>query len=127
MKRTIWLVPLIMALVIIGCGPETIFLRPGLDTPSQHVSNGNHLLERGKLDDACREFYRAKELDPNYVQAYIGLGVALGRKGEMEAGMKALATADELAATPQEDQLVQNGYEQLNRMEGTETGGQKPN
>ncbi|MGD9248318.1 MAG: tetratricopeptide repeat protein, partial [Desulfobacteraceae bacterium] len=70
-----WFVFLLMGLLFIGCGPDTIFVRPGLDTPSQHVANGHQLLEQGKFDAACREFDRAKELDPSYIRAYVGLGV----------------------------------------------------
>jgi Flp pilus assembly protein TadD len=91
-------------------------LRPGLDTPSQHVVNGHQLLERGKIDDACREFDRAKELDPNYVKAYVGLGVALGKKGEFEAGMQNMSIAQEKAVSAQDVEIVQRGYEQLVEM-----------
>jgi lipopolysaccharide biosynthesis regulator YciM len=105
-----------LAVLIVGCGPDTIFVRPGLDTPAQHVENGHQLLQRGKVDDACREFKRAKELDPNFVRAYIGLGVALGRKGEFAAGLASMDQASQMASTPQEIAEVRKGYEQLNQI-----------
>lgn len=112
-----WFFPfLILGTLFSGCGPDTVFLRPGLDTPSQHVVNGHQLLDRGKIDDACREFNRAKELDSNYVKAYVGLGVALGKKGEFEAGMQTMSIAEEKAISDQDVEAVQRGYEQLIEM-----------
>jgi tetratricopeptide (TPR) repeat protein len=55
-----------------------------LDTPVNHVNNGNILLKAGKIDDALREFSRAKKLDPNYSPAYVGLGLVYGIKGDEE-------------------------------------------
>lgn len=107
---------LIIGTFFSGCGPDTVFLRPGLDTPSQHVINGHQLLDRGKIDDACREFDRAKELDPDYVKAYVGLGVALGKKGEFDAGMQTMSVAEEKAISAQDVEMVQRGYEQLIEM-----------
>jgi tetratricopeptide (TPR) repeat protein len=111
-----WLVHFISGVLLLGCGPDTIFVRPGLDTPSQHVANGHQLLERGKIDDACREFVRAKELDPNYIKAYVGLGVALGKKGEIDAGMQTLAIAKEKAGSKRDAEVIQKGYDELNRI-----------
>jgi tetratricopeptide (TPR) repeat protein len=108
-----WSVPLFIGLLFFGCGPDTIFVRPGLDTPSQHVANGHQLLEQGKFEDACREFDRAKELDPNYVSAYVGLGLALGQKGDIEAGMRSMAEAKKMAGSTQDLEVIQQGYEQL--------------
>ena len=68
------------------------------------------------MEDACREFNRAKELDPLFVKAYIGLGVALGHKGELSAGMSAMDQANRLASNPQELSEVREGYEQLNTL-----------
>ena len=55
-----------------------------LDTPINHVNNGNILLKAGKIDDAFREFSRAKELDANCSPAYVGLGLVYGVKGDDE-------------------------------------------
>jgi tetratricopeptide (TPR) repeat protein len=108
---TIWL-----SFLIVGCGPDTIFLRPGLDTPAQHVENGRQLLQRGKLDDACREFNRAKELDPLFVKAYVGLGIALARKGEMTAASASMDQARRIAGNSQEISEVRKGYERIERI-----------
>ena len=88
-------------------------VRPGLDTPAQHVANGRQLLDRGKLADAVREFSRAKELDSRYVSAYIGLGIALGLKGDLTAGFASMNQAREMAVSEQDAAQVRKGYEKL--------------
>lgn len=108
---TVWL-----GFLIVGCGPDTIFLRPGLDTPAQHVENGQRLLQRGKLEDACREFNRAKELDPLFVKAYVGLGIALARKGDLTAASASMDQARRIAGNSQEKTQVQKGYDQLEKI-----------
>jgi thioredoxin-like negative regulator of GroEL len=123
MFKSKWFAPLlIIGTLFSACSPDTVFLRPGLDTPSQHVVNGQQLLDRGKIDDACREFDRAKELDPNYVKAYVGLGMAMGKKGEFEAGMQTMSMAKEKAASAQDIEVVQKGIEQLMEMKRLSQG-----
>lgn len=124
MDKAKWLTTLLLGFLFYGCGPDTIFLRPALDTPSQHVANGQQLLERGKIDDACREFDRAKELDPDYVQAYVGLGVALGYKGDIEAGMQTIGIAKQMASSSEDHEVVQKGFEQLDELKRLKKGAQ---
>jgi Flp pilus assembly protein TadD len=106
----------IVMLAVIGCGPQTIFVRPGLDTPAQHVSNGKQLLELEKWDDACREFQRAKDLDPGNMEAFVGLAIAYGAKGDIQNGLKLLDEARRLAAGPAEQDKIQKAYERLRLM-----------
>jgi tetratricopeptide (TPR) repeat protein len=117
-----WIAPFLIGFFLAGCGPDTIFVRPGLDTPSLHVANGYQLLERGKVDDAYREFKRAKELEPYCVKAYVGLGVTLGKMGDFDGGMKTLALAERIAGSAQEHEEVQNGYARLNELKRTGQG-----
>ena len=107
------LVILLLGLVPVACGPHAIVMKTGLDTPAQHVANGRQLLDRGKLGDAIREFNRAKELDPHYVAAYVGLGITLGLKGDTETGFAYLDQAREMAVNEQEAAEVRNGYKRL--------------
>lgn len=65
-----------------ACIPTSMESNSWLDTPVNHVKNGNTLLKSGKIDDAFREFSRAKELDPNYSPAYVGLSLVYGLRGE---------------------------------------------
>lgn len=107
---------LVTFLVLVACGPDTIFLRQGVDTPAHHVSNGNALLERQKYIDACREFERAKELDPDYAEAYVGLGIAYAGRGDHEKGVEMMKMAETMASSFQERVNVRKGFEQLNHM-----------
>jgi tetratricopeptide (TPR) repeat protein len=106
----------IIMLAVIGCGPQTIFVRPGLDTPAQHVANGNRLLELEKWDDACREFQRAKDLDPQNTEAFVGLAVAYGGKGDIESGLKLLDDARRLAVGPEQQDKIKKAYKRLHAM-----------
>lgn len=109
----------IMVILIMGCGPDTIFLRPALDTPQQHVKNGHNLLARGKLDAANAEFVRAKSLDHRYAPAYVGLALVQGHRGDVRGGLETLNQAMGLAATSDEIAAVNQGIELLQGMQST--------
>jgi len=83
-RKIFYVMAVICTLFLLACGPKTKVLDAQLDTPVHHVKNGNMLLKTGKIDAAFREFNRAKELDPMYPQAYIGLGLVHGIKGDYE-------------------------------------------
>ena len=102
-----------MSLVFVACGPETIMLRPCLDTPAHHVENGYKLMAYGKIDAALQEFSRAKELNAGYAPAYVGLGIAYGMKGKLIEGRAFMQEAETLARTPDERKEVEMGYERL--------------
>ncbi len=114
------LVLLVLFLVLIGaCGPDTIFLRPALDTPAQHVKNGHSLLARGKIDAAKAEFVHAKRLDDGYAPAYVGLALVQGHRGDIDGGLEILDRARRLAATPDEAKAVAEGVERLQGMQSS--------
>lgn len=118
MARRINLAWLALCLVLmVACGPETIFLRPALDTPAQHVKNGHSLLTRGKIDAANAEFVRAKSLDGGYSPAYIGLALVQGHRGDVDGGFEILNQARAIVATPDEAKAVDQGYELLEKMQ----------
>ena len=73
-----------LLLVVGGCGKKPAKPQAEMDTPSHHVSNGHKLLHMGQTDEALREFERARDLDPKFARAYIGMGIALGMKNEYE-------------------------------------------
>jgi Tfp pilus assembly protein PilF len=119
MAKRKYLLPLILAVttLIVACGPDTVFLRPALDTPQQHVKNGHNLLSRGKLDAARAEFQRAKTLDQRYSPAYVGLALVQGHQGDVAGGFETLEQAKRLAATPDEADEVTRGFERLEEMQ----------
>jgi tetratricopeptide (TPR) repeat protein len=107
----------ICSLVFISCGPETILLRPNIDTPSHHIDNGYKLMAYGKLDAAIQEFKRAKELNTHYAPAYVGLGIAYGMKGNLEKGRALMNQAQSLAQNDEERKEVEMGFEGLDYIE----------
>ena len=105
-----------MLLLTIGCGPDSIFIRQGLDTPSHHVNNGNQFLNSEKFDAALDEFNRAIELDPNFSPAYVGLGLIAGHSGDPEKGLEIMEKARELAQDENQRKNVKAGFETLREM-----------
>jgi Flp pilus assembly protein TadD len=99
-------------------------MRPHLDTPSQHIDNGKKLLDRGKADDAYREFARARELDPSSAQALAGLAMALVQQGDLQTALKYLNEAEKLAADSQDHAYIQKGYDLYDEALGAEPTGQ---
>ena len=104
-----------------ACGPDTIFLRPGLDTPVQHVANGNLLLKQNKLEAAFREFSRARMLEPNFAPAHVGLGKIWGLRGDFEKGRVAMDKAEAVARGESERQAVSEGRAFLDELAGAAT------
>jgi Tfp pilus assembly protein PilF len=84
LKKILFFIAGFCMLFLLACGPRAIALRAGLDTPEQHVDTGNKMLMNGKIDAAYREFSRAKELDPKYSPAYVGLSLVYGLKDDNE-------------------------------------------
>lgn len=107
----------LLAVLANACGPDTIFLRPSLDTPAQHVKNGQCLLERGKIDAAFDEFARARTLDDRYAPAYVGLALIHGERGNSAAGLLLLERARSLAKTPAEIMEIEDGIDRLRRLQ----------
>ncbi len=100
-------------LLLLACGPDTILVRPGLDTPDHHVNNGNRLLKRLKLEAANQEFLRAAELDPNYTPAFVGLALVQGHRGNYSGGLETLAKAKRMARNEEETTMVDDAYKQF--------------
>lgn len=96
-----------------ACGPKALAPEAEFDTPMHHVKNGNKLLKSGKIEDAFREFNRAKELDPKCAPAYLGLGLVHGLKGESDEGFNAMKKAERYAEDKEQNAAVNVGYMRL--------------
>ena len=83
-------------LLLYGCAATVYSPKAALDTPSRHVENGIRLLNVGKIEDAFREFTRAKQLDPEYSPAYVGVGFCHGLMGDYDKGLEAMEEARRL-------------------------------
>jgi Flp pilus assembly protein TadD len=95
-KKRYVLFAVLIVCFLYACAPTSMGSNTWLDTPVQHVHNGNTLLKSGKIDAAFREFSRAKELDPNYSPAYVGLSLVYGLRGDDETSAMHLRKAVEL-------------------------------
>ena len=115
-RKLITILAIIYFLFLIGCGPKPVAPQAELDTPDHHVSNGNKHLKEGNLDDALREFNRAKSLDPDFSPAYVGIGLVNGKKGDYKKGLENMKKADGLAETDPHEYVVHLGYMRLYTM-----------
>lgn len=122
-NRLSWLV--LFMVLISACGPDTIFLRPTLDTPAQHVKNGHHLMARDKIDAAYAEFLRAKDLDPDHVPAHVGIALIQGHRGDVDGGFETLDEAQRMATTPEQTKAVNQGFEAMQQI-AQDKDSQKP-
>lgn len=112
-RKLFYLITSFCMLLVVACGPKPMAPKAELDTPMHHVKNGNKMLKTGKIDAALREFTRAKELDPKYSQAYVGLGLVHGIKGDYENGFKQLKMARKYAKGDEQKIAVHVGYMRL--------------
>ena len=112
-RKLFYLITSFCILLVMACGPKPMAPKAELDTPMHHVKNGNKMLKIGKIDAALREFTRAKELDPKYSQAYVGLGLVHGIKGDYENGFKQLKMARKYAKGDEQKIAVHVGYMRL--------------
>ena len=96
MKKRLGVVVTLLVMTAVGCAATVYSPKAPLDTPSRHVENGIRLLNVGKIEDAFREFNRARQLDPEYSAAYVGIGFCHGLMGDYEKGLEAMEEARRL-------------------------------
>ncbi len=110
-------IPFVMAgvcmLFLYACGPKAMAPKAELDTPEHHVTNGNKLLKAGKIDAAYREFNRAKELNPKFSPAYVGLGLVEGFRDDFIKGLKTMKDARKYARGDEQEIAVNVGFMRL--------------
>lgn len=97
-----------------ACGPKVKVPEAELDTPYHHVITGNKLLQKAdQLDQALREFNRAKELDPTFSSAYSGIGLVHAMKGDFELALKMMRKAHKYTRGDEQKVGVSLGYMRL--------------
>lgn len=96
MKKWLNLIVVLLMMALVGCATTVYSPNAPLDTPSRHVENGIRMLNAGKIEDAFREFNRARQLDPDYSPAYVGIGFCHGLMGDYEKGLEAMEEARRL-------------------------------
>ena len=84
-------------LALTACGPQPVKQQSEMDTPEHHVSSGYKYLNAGKYDDAFREFDRARQLDPKFSPAFVGLGLTAAYQQSYEDALEFMNTAKKTA------------------------------
>ncbi|MBN2011003.1 S-layer homology domain-containing protein [candidate division KSB1 bacterium] len=79
----------LFAMSLWGCGPKPIKEESVLDTPENHFSRGMVEFDKDNLTLAMKEFERAKALNPDYAEAYSGMGLVLAAQAVNTADVKA--------------------------------------
>lgn len=89
-----WMARFVVALLALsvviyfGCAEKPRKKAAALDTPEHHVFSGNNLLDKGRYEDAKREFQLALELNPKYSPAFVGMGLAFAFQNDFEKAFK---------------------------------------
>lgn len=112
-KKIFIILAAISLLSLYACGPKAMAPKAELDTPEHHVAVGNKLLKAGKIDVAFREFNRAKELDPKFSPAYVGLGLVDGFRDNFKNGLKTMKEARKYARGDEQKIAVNVGFMRL--------------
>ena len=112
-RKIFFVLATISVLFLFACGPKAMAPKAELDTPEHHVTNGNKLLKAGKIDVAYREFNRAKELNPKFSPAYVGLGLVEGFRNDFIKGLKTMKTAKKYARGDEQKIAVNVGFMRL--------------
>ncbi len=107
MKKWQFLIVLTLMPYFAGCGPKTIFLTTRLSSPQHHVNTGMLLFEKGRLDEAQREFELALKKDSKLVKAYTGLALVNAAKGNKDKALENLRKAESFIQN-EEDSIVLN-------------------
>lgn len=117
-KKLAFIMAGICIIFLYACGPKVMAPKAVLDTPEHHVTNGNKFLASGKIDDAMKEFTRAKELDPKFSPAYVGLGLVYGYKKDFKKGFDFMEKAEDYAKGNDQEINVNIGFMRLYIMGG---------
>ncbi|MDI6687823.1 MAG: hypothetical protein QME06_06325 [Desulfobacterales bacterium] len=112
-KKIFIILAAISLLFLYACGPKAMAPKAELDTPEHHVVNGNKLMKAGKIDAAFREFNRAKELNPKFSPAYVGLGLVQGLRADFDNSLKTMKEAKKYAQGNEQKIEVNVGFMRL--------------
>jgi tetratricopeptide (TPR) repeat protein len=95
--------------------PETI-----LDSPQHHVDNGYKLIDKGRINDAEREFKLALQYDRNFSSALRGMGFIYGIKRSFDPAFKSMESAAAHAKEKRDKALAYVGMIRLHTIRGEE-------
>lgn len=112
--RTATIVTIILCiLALTACGPQPVKKQSEMDTPEHHVTSGYKYLKQNRFDDAYREFDRARQLDPKFSPAYVGLGLTTAHQQSWDQALAFMGMADKYADTDDQTYDAAVGYMQV--------------
>jgi tetratricopeptide (TPR) repeat protein len=118
MKPVSTVVALVTVAAMMSCGPKAIKEESVLDTPDNHFSQGMRELDRNNVAEALKEFDRAKALNPNYPEAFAGMGLAYAYQGDFEKAMDAVNEALGKSDKSYEARVIKGRIFSMRRKEG---------
>jgi len=111
-------VSLLATLFLLACSSTPRVPERVLDTPEHHTYSGFRLLKKGYLFDAKREFKVALQLDSQYSNAHLGLGLTYGKEKRFKLALDSMCSARDDAKTDDEKALAFVGFMRLYTMRG---------
>ncbi len=114
-KRVAWAAAMLSILVAFGCASTTKGVKQmsQMDLPEHHYFMGMNFLDKGEIDKALREFTRAKDLDPEYAPARVGIGLVLAQKGKFDEAFASMKKAKKLSSSKAERVIYHTGMIRL--------------
>ncbi len=109
-KKIFFILAVVSFFFFYSCAPKPMAPKAELDTPEHHVTNGNKLLKAEKLDAAFHEFNRAKELNPKFSPAYVGLGLVDGFNNNFKNSFNNMKEARKYARGDEQKIAVTVGF-----------------
>ena len=113
-------VSLLAILFLLACSSTPKVQERVLNTPEHHAYSGFKLLKKGYIFDAKREFKLALQLDSQYSNAHLGLGLTYGEEKKFKLALDSMCSARDDAKTEEEKALAYVGFMRLYTMRGGE-------
>ena len=117
-KTVLTLAGFAIVAAMISCGPKAIKEESVLDTPDNHFSQGMRELDRNNVAEALKEFERAKALNPNYPEAFAGMGLAYAYQGDFEKALNSVDQALGKSDKSYESRVIKGRILSMRRKEG---------
>ena len=92
MKRTFWLLIVMVLLLAAGCAT----VQTELNNPAAYINRGVAYYSKGQYDQAISDYNKALEINPRYAEAYNNRGDAYLGKGQYDKSWEDVHKAQDL-------------------------------
>ncbi len=92
MKRTFWLLIVMVLLLAAGCAT----VQTELNDAEAYVGRGHAYWSEGQSDQAISDYNKALEINPRYAEAYVGRGAAYRSTGQYDKAWEDVDKAQDL-------------------------------